>query len=459
MIDKIIEGIEFGKDLKPDFLDIRYQNKYLANYQSQDGERTANSGSRRGFAARVLFDGAWGFSSTTSVELADLKKIIEQAYKLAKGSSKTKKEKSAVAEAKVYQDKVISPRVKSLNDVSIEEKMNRIYEAEKVFKEYKEVKKYTLAYQEIIDHRIVANSEGTRIESLDMKPTVVAFAVAKREAKLAPYHKAWSKTKGFELVDEYPLTELAKFVAETSIKNLDATLPPGGPTKVVIDHTSVGIIGHEAIGHTAEADLVEAGSFLKGKMGEQVCSELITIIDAPVLDDASGWLPYDDEGVKGKRVEIIKNGVLTGYLNNREYAAKMNHEPTGNARAFTFQDEPIVRMRNTYIAPGDMTDEELIEAVGNGLFVTGMMNGSADTSGEFMVGTGQAIEIKNGRLTDKVFIGPTMTGNAFEMLSSTLGVGKELKLNIGTGFCGKEQAAKVDAGGGRLACTVILGGQ
>ncbi|MHA1188612.1 MAG: metallopeptidase TldD-related protein [Candidatus Heimdallarchaeota archaeon] len=115
-------------------------------------------------------------------------------------------------------------------------------------------------------------------------------------------------------------------------------------------------------------------------------------------------------------------------------------------------------MRNTYIEPGDMTDEELFEAVKDGLYVTGMMNGSADTSGEFMVGTGQAYEIKNGKLTDKVFIGPTMTGNAFEMLSSTLGVGKEMKLNIGTGFCGKEQAAKVDAGGGKLACTVILGG-
>ncbi|MFW9923901.1 MAG: TldD/PmbA family protein [Candidatus Thorarchaeota archaeon] len=459
MLDTILKGIEFGKNLSPDFIDIRFQNKYLANYQNIDGELTANTGARRGFAVRVLYQGAWGFSSTTSIELKDLKKNVQQAFDLAKGSAKTKKDKVVLAETKAYQEKVISPRVKPLTDISVEEKMSMLKEAQKVFKNYEEVKSYTLSYQEIIDHRIVANSEGTQIESFDMKPTVVAQAIASKETKIAPYHEAWSKTKGFELIDEHPFTELAKYVSETAVKNLDASLPPGGPTKVVIDFTSVGIIAHEAIGHCSEADLVEAGSFLKGKLGQKVCSELITIIDDPVFDDAAGWLPFDDEGVKGERVEIIKDGIFSGYLNNREYAAKMNMKPTGNARAFTFQDEPLIRMRNTYIAPGDFQDEELYELIGNGLFVTGMMNGSADTSGEFMVGTGKAFEIKNGQLTDKVFIGPTMTGNAFEMLSSTLGVGKNLNFNIGTGFCGKEQPAKVDAGGGLLACTVILGGK
>jgi TldD protein len=244
-----------------------------------------------------------------------------------------------------------------------------------------------------------------------------------------------------------------------AIRNLDTSLPPGGLTNVAIDHTSVGIIAHEAVGHCSEADLVETGSFLKGKIGQKVCSELITMIDEPVFDDGAGWLKYDDEGTKGKKVEIIKDGVLTGYLNNRMYAAKMDMEPTGNARAFNFNNEPIVRMRNTYIAPGDMTEDEIFEVVKNGLFVSGFMNGSADTSGEFMVGTGHAIEIKNGKLTDNYYLGPTMTGNAFEVLSSTMGVGKDLMLNLGMGTCGKTQPAKVDVGGGLLACKVILGGR
>ncbi len=458
MIDKMQKGIEFGRDLNPDYIDIRFQNKYMSQYQLKDKDLTANTGSRQGFSTRALVDGAWGFASTTSTKLDDLKTIIQQAFGLAKGAAPTVKDKVKIAEVKVYQDKVISPRIKSLEDFSVTDKINIVKNAEKSLKDYKEIKSYQLSYSEIIDHRIIMNSEGTQIESLDMKPTVAAYVVASREAKMAPYLEAWCKTKGFEFLDEHPLSDIAEFCAKQAIKNLDASLPPGGPTKVLVDYTSVGIIAHEAIGHCSEADLVDAGSFLKGKLNQKVCSELITIIDDPVLDDASGWLPYDDEGVKGQRVEIIKDGILTGYLNNREYAARMNMEPTGNARAFTFKDEPLVRMRNTYIKPGDMTEEELVEAIGDGLFVTGMMNGSADTSGEFMVGTGQAIEIKNGKLTDKIFVGPTMTGNAFEMLSSTIGVGKEFLLNIGQGFCGKEQAAKVDAGGGKLACTVILGG-
>ena len=459
MIDKMQKGIEFGTDLKVDFIDIRFQDKYIASYQSQDGDLTANTGARRGLSTRVIIDGALGFASTTSIELEDLKKIIKQAAKLAKVAAPSVKEKITLADVKSHKDNVMSPRIKSLGDISVTEKINMIKEAEKVYKDFEEVKSYNIGYDEIIDHRIVVNNEGTQIEQKIMIPTVRASAIASRETKIAPYQDAWSKAKGFELVDEHPLAELAKYVSETAIKNLNASLPKGGPTKVVIDHTSVGIIAHEAVGHCSEADLVEAGSFLKGKLSQKVCSELITMVDEPVLDDAAGWYKYDDEGTKGEKVVIIKDGVLTGFLNNRYYAAKMNMKPTGNARAFNFNDEPLVRMRNTYIEPGDMTDDELFEAVKDGLYVTGMMNGSADTSGEFMVGTGQAFEIKNGKLTDKVFIGPTMTGNAFEMLSSTLGVGKEMKLNIGTGFCGKEQAAKVDAGGGKLACTVILGGQ
>ncbi|MHA1878884.1 MAG: TldD/PmbA family protein [Candidatus Heimdallarchaeota archaeon] len=459
MIDEMLKGIAYGNKFKVDFIDIRYQEKYRANFQSRDGELTADTGSRRGFSTRVIIDGALGFASTTSIALADLKSAIEAAAKLARSAAPAVKEKIVFADVKPQQDKVETNQVKLLQNVSIAEKMEMIKEAEKTFKDFSEVKSYTIGYDEMIDHRIVVNNEGTQIEQKIAIPAVRVQATAVRGTKIASYHDAWSKAKGFELVDEHPLVELAQHVAETATKNLDATLPPGGPTKVVIDNTVVGILAHEAVGHLFESDLVEAGSFAKGKLGQKIVSELITIIDAPVLEDASGWYMYDDEGTKGRAVELIKNGVVSGFMNNRFYAAKYDMEPTGNARAFNFNDEPLVRMRNTYIVPGDFSDEELFEAVKDGLFVTGFMNGSADTSGEFMVGTGQAIEIKNGKLTDKVFIGPTMSGNSIEVLSSTLGVGKELALNLGTGFCGKEQLAKVDAGGGKVACTVILGGR
>ncbi|NHJ49781.1 MAG: TldD/PmbA family protein [Asgard group archaeon] len=458
MLDKIAKAIEYGRDLNAEFIDIRYQNKYNASYQSQDGELTVNSGSRRGFATRAIVDGAMGFASTTSTKLDDLKKIIKSAVSLAKVAAPAKKEKIKLADVKSYKDKQISPRIKSLNEISVTEKINLIKEAEKEYKEFEEIKSYTVSYSEIIDDRIIANSEGTQIEQKTMIPTVAALAVASKETKIVPYFEAWSKAKGFELIDEHSLIDIVRFACNAAVKNLDAKLPPGGPNKVVIDHTSVGILAHEAVGHCAEADLVAGGSFLRGKLGQKVCSELVTIVDEPVLDDGAGWLPYDDEGTKGIKVDIIRDGILTGFMFDRQYAAKMDSEPTGNSRAFNFNDEPIIRMRNTYFEPGDMTEEELIEAVKDGFYVTGMMNGSADTSGEFMVGTGQALKIENGKLTDEVYVGPTMTGNAFEVLSSTIGIAKKFEMNIGQGFCGKTQAAKVDAGGPRVACTVIFGG-
>jgi TldD protein len=204
---------------------------------------------------------------------------------------------------------------------------------------------------------------------------------------------------------------------------------------------------------------VKSGSFLKDKLGEKVASELVTLCDSPVSEDAAGWLPIDDEGVIGKNVEIIKDGVLNGYLVNRIDAKIMDLEPTGNARAFTHRDVPIVRMRNTYFEVGDMSEEELIELTKNGYYIKGVMNGEADFNGEFMFGAREALEIKNGELTGVSFVGPCISGNSFDVLQSVVGVGKTFRMDLGAGFCGKIQPAIVDGGGPLLACTALLGGQ
>jgi TldD protein len=172
----------------------------------------------------------------------------------------------------------------------------------------------------------------------------------------------------------------------------------------------------------------------------------------------AGWLPFDDEGVKGKMLYIIKDGIMNSYLTNRAYAQEFGLEPTGNARAYNFTDEPIVRMRNTYIESGDMTIEELYEAVRNGYYLKSLQNGQADSSGEFMFGAVECYAIKNGEITNELFQNPVLTGNAFEVLSNILGVGRDFDVNLGAGFCGKEQPAKVDAGGPHVAVRAMLAG-
>jgi TldD protein len=249
---------------------------------------------------------------------------------------------------------------------------------------------------------------------------------------------------------------------EKALRLVNASLPPSGLSNLLLDPQLVGVFAHEAIGHTAEADLVQLGSFTQGKLGEKVCDERITIIDAPILEGSkwmgAGWLPFDDEGVLGKSTSIIENGIMASYLTNRAFADELGVEATGNARAYSFTDEPIVRMRNTYFKPGDMSFNELCESIGDGYYLKSLQNGQADSSGEFMFGAVECYAIKNGELTEELFQNPVLTGNAFEVLNNILGVGKDFDVNLGAGFCGKEQPAKVDGGGPHIAVKAMLAG-
>jgi TldD protein len=143
-------------------------------------------------------------------------------------------------------------------------------------------------------------------------------------------------------------------------------------------------------------------------------------------------------------------------MHSRETALQFGVSPTGNARAWSFEYDPIIRMRNTYIEPRDMTFEELLEDVKDGYFLVGAGDGQADSNGEFMFGTQEAARIENGELKES-YRGATISGNAFEVLKNVSGVGKKIKLIVG--MCGKEQTNYVGTGGPHLRTKVLVGGQ
>ncbi|MFX0042358.1 MAG: TldD/PmbA family protein [Candidatus Hodarchaeota archaeon] len=463
-IDKeyLIPRVEEGEKLGADYVELRYQDKYLANFMFRDGELISTTGSREGICARVLVDGSWGLAASSNTSQEEISRIVNNAIKMARGTVAKKDKKVQLVEVEIIEDDAISPRKIDLQDISVEDKLQKIIEASKVAKDYELVKSYTINYNEIIDKRITITSEGTRVSWEDMKPTLLAYSVAIEGGKMASGYTSWAHTCGAEFFDLHPVDELMRSSAEKATKLVKASLPPSGVTNLLLDHQLVGVLAHEAIGHTAEADLVLAGSFTQGKLGQKVCDDRISLVDSPTLRgsnwEGSGWLPFDDEGVKGIKTYIIKEGVLTNYMTNREFAAQLGVKATGNARAYTFIDEPIVRMRNTYIEPGDMSMEELYEAVRNGFVVSSLQNGQADSSSEFMFGAVECFAIKNGELTEELYQNPVVSGNAFEVLNNIIGLGKDFDANIGQGICGKEQPAKVDAGGPHLAIKAMLAG-
>jgi len=233
-----------------------------------------------------------------------------------------------------------------------------------------------------------------------------------------------------------------------------------GLQKVVLHPNLAGILAHEAVGHTVESDLVLAGSVAAHNLNKQVASEIVTMVDfAHTYDGKPAPLPVyvDDEGTPAEDALLIENGILKGYMHNRESARHFGVKPQGNARAFAFNDEPLVRMRNTAILPGKNKLDELIAGVDDGYFLVETGNGQADSTGEFTFSVNLGYEIKNGKI-GKAIRETTISGVAFEMLKTVDMISDDMVWEIG-GFCGKKQFMTTGMGGPALRCKVNVGGK
>jgi TldD protein len=196
-------------------------------------------------------------------------------------------------------------------------------------------------------------------------------------------------------------------------------------------------------------------SFHLSGIGKKVASDEVTLVDDGRLPKGFGTMKYDDEGTPTQKTVVIEKGVARNFLHSRETAEHFGVPPTGNARAWNFEFDPIIRMRNTYIEPGKYTVEEMAGDIKEGFFLKGGLAGQADFTGEFMFGTQEAVKIRNGRFGESLR-GVTISGNAFEVLRNTDAVGSDFTMRMG--MCGKEQPNYVGMGGGSLRTRVLLGG-
>lgn len=247
---------------------------------------------------------------------------------------------------------------------------------------------------------------------------------------------------------------------DSLMKKREGIYPEAGYKTVILDGMMSGMLAHEAVGHTTEADLVKSGSVAGPALGKMVASEKVSMVDFAhtALGEAVPLPVYlDDEGVQAEDVEIIKNGRLTGYMNNRESALHFGMEPKGNARAWAFSDEPLIRMRNTAVLPGTDKLEDMIASVEDGYYLLDSGNGQADVTGEFMFGVCQGYEIKKGKI-GRALLDTTVSGVAFDMLKTVDMVSDEL-LWQSCGFCGKKQRMSVSVGGPALRCKIMIGGR
>ncbi len=233
-----------------------------------------------------------------------------------------------------------------------------------------------------------------------------------------------------------------------------------GYKTVVLGGFLSGMLAHEAVGHTVEADLVLGGSVAGPALNKRVGSDLVNLVDfahTALGEEAPLPIYLDDEGTPAEDVELIKNGILTGYMNSRESAEHFGMKPLGNARAYSFSDEPLIRMRNTAVLPGKDKLEDIIASVDDGYYLVKTNNGQADTTGEFMFGVCMGYEIRKGKL-GRAILDTTITGVAFDMLK-TVDMVSDKVVWTSAGMCGKKQPMPVGMGGPALRCKMMIGGR
>jgi len=229
---------------------------------------------------------------------------------------------------------------------------------------------------------------------------------------------------------------------------LEAEPGPDRAERVVIDPELLGVLVHEAFGHATEGDLVARGeSILRGKIGERVASECVTVVDDPTEPGPFGSYPFDDEGIEGRCTVLVREGVLESYLTDLTSAAELDAPPTGNGRIEALGDHVQTRMSVTYVEPGDADREELFEEAGDGaVYLLGSKGGQTDTAtGHFQFSAKLGYVLEDGEPARPVRdVG--LTGHTLELLRGVELLSKDLRLHAG--YCGKGgQLVPVSDGG------------
>jgi len=330
-----------------DYAEMRYHRREAFSVSVKDGkvDRLGN-GVNTGACSRLLVEGSWGFSSTSILERENVLELVKDAESLARASKPKKKRLVKLAQVKPHMDKYETPMKRDPKGEDLSPLLELALETDKRVCEYsKSVISETISLSVIDDELIFVNSEGARTTQRIVRCLGSAFVVARSNGNIVSVSESIGSQSGLEVFDQTPILEAALRAAERAVRIVPKRVVPGGHHEVVLENKIVGLLAHEAVGHCAEADLVHGGSFLANRVGQKVASERITLVDDGRFPSGFGTMKYDDEGTPTEKTVIIEKGVVKGFLHSRETAHLFNVDPTGNARAWSFEYDPIIRMR------------------------------------------------------------------------------------------------------------------
>lgn len=445
-----------------EYTEFRMQENAEIGIRLVKGNLVGNSrSSSSGVSARVCKEGAWGFASrpdlTDDAALSVIKTATENARALAAATHAHETRFPPMRGSVTADYSTQRPRYTqgAMVDFAMELDSH-------VARSYPSLasRRVTLGCAEMV--KSLVTSDGATSFSHTPRSLVSVSLSAETSTGPVDVFDVWGGLGHFEDRFDKPedLWEKIEALHRHLVAKEHATYARAGVAECILDPDLAGLLAHEAIGHTVEADFVQGGSIAADFLGKEVASPLVTLVDfAHTALGQTCPVPVhmDDEGVVAHDAILIERGVLKGYLHNRESAHRFDALPAGNARAFRFSDEPLIRMRNTAILPGSSSLEEMIASVDDGYYLVRSGNGQADSTSEFMFGVVIGYEIKQGKL-GRAIRDTTISGVAFDLLKTISMTSRDMAWSA-WGMCGKKQSIPVSLGGPAIKCTVNIGGR
>ena len=429
-----------------DFADLFFERAEAETYSLEDGQvKDASYYQDAGVGVRTCAGDKQGFAYSSEITAARIREARDVAIAIQDGrQSRGGVNLDQVSTPKLYVAKNPIPEKGAIDKIAFLLDVDTKARAKSALVQQVQAT-LSISYREIL----IAATDGTL--GSDVRP-LVRLSVSVLAEKDGRRERGSSGLGGRYDLDRLLTVEHAnRLVSEAvdqALVNLDSVDCPAGEMPVVLASGWPGVLLHEAVGHGLEGDFNRKGSsFYSGKVGQQVASRGVTVVDDGTMSDRRGSLNIDDEGHVSQRNVLIEDGILVGYMQDKLNARLMSVAPTGNGRRESYAHLPMPRMTNTFMEPGDATQADMIRSVDRGIFAVNFGGGQVDiTSGQFVFAASEAYLIEKGKLTAPVK-GATLIGHGPEVMSAISMIGDDLALDPGIGVCGKNgQSVPVGVG-------------
>ena len=436
MLSKILieEVLEKALSTGGDFSEIFLEDTVRNNIKMVDGKVDSSvSGRDFGIGIRIFkgFNCVYAFTNDASRE-----SLLETAYKAACAIGNIYERRGLDINLTERVCSNIHPIMYVPSSVAAARKVKEMKKANDAAKGYSnEIAQVTVNYTDVDQKVLIANSEGILTNDRRIRSRIAISSVASNGVENQIGSQSPGRKMGFEMFDILDVEMFGREASKTAVTMLHAPMCPAGKMPVVIDNGFGGVIFHEACGHALEATSVAKGnSVFTGKLGEKIASDKVTAIDDGTMANLWGSINIDDEGTPGRKNVLIENGILKGYMIDKLNSRRMEMDITGSGRRESYKFAPTSRMTNTFIAPGNDDERDIIASMQNGLYAKKMGGGSVNpVTGEFNFAVVEGYLIKNGKV-DSPVRGATLIGKGSEVLFNIDMVGKNLE--HGQGMCG-----------------------